>query len=151
MHQHQSTRNYETKDGFPGILRSPVIAVLTLERHQKGIWISKLMEALSKLCEQEFEYQGNLVKVQPTLYTLESFQMSNFAEADVALMDWLCFVNRVSDAASPTEVKVRLSDAKLKRCMSHSFGSFFSICLRYFYQGLSSRSFCSTNLEYSSI
>jgi len=124
---------------------SPIIAVLTLERHLNGVWISKLMEALVRLCKQES------MNARPTLYTLESFQMSDFAKGNVST-DWLCFVNRVSDAASPTEVKVRQCLMELRIMQLWNF-----ILLAYIYEffafkkGMSSCSLSRRHLEYTNL
>jgi hypothetical protein len=83
------------------------MAILTLDRHKNGVWITKLLDIMSQLCENHggFEYDGEVIKVRPEIFTVESLQMSPFADV-VVPSEWLCVINRVSDAASPVEVKV---------------------------------------------
>ena len=103
-----NTRLYVTMNGIDETC-THIIAIITLDRHKNGIWISKLKEELSSLCATDMEYQGKLIKLQPVIYTLESLQMtSDFAEGEIK-QKWLCIVNRVSDAAGPVDVKVRYS------------------------------------------
>lgn len=83
--------------------RNHHIVLLTLERHQEGVWITRLVEELQR---DKFT-----VPVKTTVLTLESVlnESSISGGGNVLPASTTLLVNRVSDAASPSLAKACMS------------------------------------------
>lgn len=77
------------------------LVILTLQKHQASIWITRLVAKLHELLPNE--------SVQCHVLVLETcwddFPIGN----NDFLLDWIGVVNRISDAAEPVQVKMCLS------------------------------------------
>uniref|UniRef100_A0A7S0AP48 ATP-grasp domain-containing protein n=1 Tax=Minutocellus polymorphus TaxID=265543 RepID=A0A7S0AP48_9STRA len=92
-----------------------LVAILTLEKHKEGVWITKLVEELTQRFENVGRRSGGRGgdeghghrRLQTQVVTLESLEVDRFPLSSPPA--WAGLVNRVSDAASPILVKSTLA------------------------------------------
>ncbi|KAG7374651.1 hypothetical protein IV203_013746 [Nitzschia inconspicua] len=96
-----------SQDVAPTAAKHLKLTILTLRRHQDGIWIRRLVEALQEemATKTSLHYSVNIVEV----VVLEELLKGPMCVTNNNLVDdissWVGLVNRVSDAAEPWEVK----------------------------------------------
>lgn len=103
-----------------------VVVILTLEKHKQGVWITRLVEELTRRFENDKSFingtrtssrasvarsgegsDAHQGKLQVKVVTVESLDVEQFSLSSPPA--WAGLVNRVSDAASPNLVKWTLA------------------------------------------
>ncbi|CAB9524397.1 expressed unknown protein [Seminavis robusta] len=118
-------RNEAPSDGNTN---KDTLAILTLRKHQDGIWIHRLVEALQKQQQQKKDPDG-LPEILIQVVVLEDFLQGPFCVSSpppeiiidsdhlqvTAGTRWMGLVNRVSDAAEPWQVKACMAVMQIAR------------------------------------
>ncbi|CAB9530334.1 expressed unknown protein [Seminavis robusta] len=118
-------RNEAPSDGNTN---KDTLAILTLRKHQDGIWIHRLVEALQKQQQQKKDPDG-LPEILIQVVVLEDFLQGPFCVSSpppeiiidkdhlqvTAGTHWMGLVNRVSDAAEPWQVKACMAVMQIAR------------------------------------
>ena len=106
---------------------TPVIILLTLAKHERGIWITQLEQALkhqikTNIANIEKNYKSNEIAVEVVtlerLLTSENilFHLGSSRSPPLFMKNWCGVVNRVSDAANPVLMKHCLAVLHAVQC-----------------------------------
>jgi len=93
-----------------------VVAILTLKKHQDGVWIKRLVLALEKIATEPTSAVALPKEIR--VVALEDYLKGPLNISDGSSLNsnnWCCLVNRVSDAAEPWQVKACLAVLQLTK------------------------------------